>query len=223
MEKSKSQDKYTEITREIREEKMNWSFEEFLEKANEEEKVIPLKKVQKGGYFPKNFWMAASLILLFSVGVFFKFGNSNSVEDQNNLVKNEILKEKDNFQHESNFAVNAVNDSVEVRKDSIISDSSRTVEQSPEVDIMEKILPRRGRIRKDVRPRFAAVSSEMSDHKKNTEKPEYESNYVIINGQKIENEQEAIDLTKYSFRILSENVLKTVAQTDVITAINEEY
>src|SRR5690606_6958191 len=140
MEKSKSQDKYTEITREIREEKMNWSFEEFLEKANEEEKVIPLKKVEKGGYFPKNFWMAASLIFLFSVGVFFKFGNSNSVEDQNNLVKNEILKNKDNFQQESNFAVNAVNDSVEIKKDSIVSDSSRTVEQTPEVDIMEKIL-----------------------------------------------------------------------------------
>ncbi|KIA84261.1 hypothetical protein OA84_01575 [Kaistella solincola] len=223
MEKSKSQDKYTEITKEIREEKMNWSFEEFLGKANEEEKVIPRKKVQKGGYFPKNFWMAASVIFLLSIGIFFKFGNNNSVKDQDILVKNEILKNKDNFQQESNFAVNAVNDSVEVRKDSIISDSSRTVEQSPDVDIMEKILPRRGRIRKDLKPRFAAISSEISDHKKNTEKPEYESNYVIINGQKIENEQEAIDLTKYSFRILSENVSKTVAQTDVITTISDDY
>lgn len=223
MKTDKSQDKYTEITKEIREEKMNWSFEEFLEKAKEEEKVIPLKNAKKAGYFPKNFWMAASIIFLLSIGIFVKFGNSNSVEDQDILVKNEILKNKDQFQQESNFAVNAVNDSIDLKKDSIISDSSRTVEQTPEVDIMEKILPRRGRIRKDVRPRFAAVSSEMSDHKKNTEKPEYKANYVIINGQKIENEQEAIDLTKYSFRILSENVSKTVAQTDVITAINEEY
>src|SRR5690606_38481502 len=102
-------------------------------------------------------------------------------------------------------------------------DSSRTVEQRPEVDIMEKILPRRGRIRKDLKPRFATISSEISEHKNNTEKPEYHSNYVIINGQKIENEQEAIDLTKYSFRILSENVSKTVAQTDVITTISDDY
>ena len=39
MKTDKSQDKYTEITKEIREEKMNWSFEEFLEKAKEEEKA----------------------------------------------------------------------------------------------------------------------------------------------------------------------------------------
>ena len=49
----------------------------------------------------------------------------------------------------------------------------------------------------------------------------YESNYVIINGQKIENEQEAIDLAKYSLQILSENVSKTVAHTDVLPNFNE--
>ncbi|WP_226063156.1 hypothetical protein [Kaistella polysaccharea] len=224
MKTNKPEDKYTEITQELKEEKMNWDFEDFLEKTKQEEKIIPLKPQPKGGYFPKTFWMAASVILLLSVGLFVKYGNTHSVSEKDTMVKNEILKEKDHFQQESNFAVNAINDSIEIKKDSIVSDSSRTVDQVKETDIMDQILPRRGRIRKETRPRYANMSMpEKKEIQEKTDQPKYESNYVIINGQKIENEQEAIDLTKYSFRILSENVSKTMAQTDVITTINNDY
>ena len=70
---------------------------------------------------------------------------------------------------------------------------------------------------------ISEVSIPKDNEKTNSKTPKYESSYVIINGQKIENEQEAIDLTKYSFRILSENVSKTVAQTEVLNSFTNDY
>ena len=91
-------------------------------------------------------------------------------------------------------------------------------------DVIEKILPKRGRIKRQARPQFVDNSTpEKSATGKTAQNPEYQSNYVIINGQKIENEQEAIDLTKYSFRILSENVSKTVASTEAVNSFINDY
>ena len=221
MEKDKAQDKYKEITQELKEEKLNWDFEDFLEKTKREEKIIPLVKKTNGGSFPKTFWMAASVILLVSIGIFFNYETENSVKEKDSFVKNEILKTKDSFQQESNLAINPISDTIKIQAEPKASDSTTRVEQK-EVDIMDQILPKRGRIRRDSRPRYA----ENSAPKKVLPQPkssDYQSNYVIINGQRIENEQEAIDLTKYSFRILSENVSKTVAQTDVINSFNNDY
>ena len=223
MKKDQTQDKYKEITQELKEEKMNWDFEDFLEKTKQEEKVIPLVPKTKGGSFPKTFWMAASVILLVSIGIFFNYENGNTVSENDQLVQNEIKKQKDSFRQESNLAVNAINDSVKIKSDSIISDSTRTVEQTAEPDIIEQIIPKRGRINRNSRHRYAEISSPKDIEKTSSKTPKYESSYVIINGQKIENEQEAIDLTKYSFRILSENVSKTVAQTEVLNSFTNDY
>ena len=223
MKKDQTQDKYKEITKELKDEKMNWDFEDFLEKTKQEEKIIPLVPKTKGGSFPKTFWMAASVILLVSIGIFFNYENGNTVSENDQLVQNEIKKQKDSFRQESNLAVNAINDSLKIKSDSIISDSTRTVEQTAEPDIIEQIIPKRGRINRNSRQRYAENSTSKDIEKTNSKTPKYESSYVIINGQKIENEQEAIDLTKYSFRILSENVSKTVAQTEVLNSFTNDY
>ena len=52
MKKDQAQDKYKEITQDLKEEKMNWDFEDFLEKTKQEEKIIPLAPKTKGGTFP---------------------------------------------------------------------------------------------------------------------------------------------------------------------------
>ncbi|MDP2454276.1 MULTISPECIES: hypothetical protein [unclassified Kaistella] len=223
MKKDNTEDQYKKITQELNEEKMNWDFEDFLEKTKQEEKVIPLVPNKKGGSFPKTFWMAASVILLVSIGIFFNYESGNTVSENDQLVQNEIKKQKDSFRQESNLAVNAINDSLKIKSDSIISDSTRTVEQIDEADIMDQIIPKRGRIYRNSRQRYAEVSIPKDNEKTNSKTPKYESSYVIINGQKIENEQEAIDLTKYSFRILSENVSKTVAQTEVLNSFTNDY
>jgi hypothetical protein len=223
MKKDQIQDKYKEITQELKEEKMNWDFDDFLEQTKQEEKIIPLVRKTIGGSSPKIFWMAASVILIAALGIFFNYEPKNSVHEKDNLVQNEILKQKDTFQKESQLAFNAINDSMKVKSDTIISDSARTVEQINTTDIMEQIIPKRGRINRNSRQRYAEVSTLKDKEKPNVKTPKYESSYVIINGQKIENEQEAIDLTKYSFRILSENVSKTMAQTEVLNSFNNDY
>ena len=223
MKKDQAQDKYKEITQDLKEEKMNWDFEDFLEKTKQEEKIIPLTPKPKGGTFPKTFWMAASVILLLSVGIFFNYENENTISENDQLVQNEILKEKDNFQNEANLAINPISDTIKVKAEPKASDSTSSVEQK-EVDIIEQIIPKRGRINRNARQRYAEVSTPKKlKEKEKIESSDYESSYVIINGQRIENEQEAIDLTKDSFRILSENVSKTMAQTDVINNFNNDY
>ena len=221
MKNDQSQDKYEEITRSLKEEKMKWEFDDFLKKTTQEDKMIPLVTKTKGGSIPKIFWMAASVILLLSAGFFFKYENANTISENDQLVQNEILKQKDTFQQDSNLAVNLINDTLKVKSDRIISASTSTADQK-EGDIMDQILPKRGRINRNARESYAEVTTP-TKIKEKTQTIGYEPNYVIINGQKIENEQEAIDLTKYSFRILSENVSKTVAQTEILNSFTNDY
>ena len=212
-----NEDQYKEIMKDLKSEKMNWDFDEFL-KATEktETTTAPLTK-SKSASLPKFFWMAASAAVLIAIGVLFGLSRESKVEQQDQLVKNQILKHKDEFGNGNEIVAVHTPDSLQTVRDSLITDSSSV---SNDDEMMDKILPRRGRLKKQVR-QFYVQTPKKSDTKKSAT-PEYKSDYVIINGQRIENEQDAIDLTKYSFRILSENVSKTVAQTEAIpNFINE--
>ena len=218
--KTNADHKYDKIFNELKEEKMNWDFEDFLAKAEEKEEIIPLNKKSSGGTISKFYWMAASLVLLISAGVFFKFNQTKSIEDQDVFVKTEILKQKNDFGNGNEIVALQTNDSVKIVTDSLVSDS---VSHKDAADMVEKILPKRGRIKRESRPQFVQNSPEKSAKKPAENNTDYNSNYVIINGQRIENEQEAIDLTKFSFRILSENVSKTVASTEAMNSFNNDY
>ena len=218
--KTNADNQYDKIFNELKEEKMNWDFEDFLAKAEEKEEIIPLNKKSSGGTISKFYWMAASLVLLISAGVFFKFNETKSIEDQDVFVKTEILKQKNDFGNGNEIVALQTNDSVKIVTDSLVSDS---VSHKDAADMVEKILPKRGRIKRESRPQFVQNSPEKSAKKPAENNTDYNSNYVIINGQRIENEQEAIDLTKFSFRILSENVSKTVASTEAMNSFNNDY
>ena len=219
MKTDKSQDKYNEIFQELKEEKMNWDFEDFLAEAEKEEKPVIKIAEKKGASFPKFYWLAASLVLLASVGAFYKFNEKKSIDEQDNLVKNEIIKQKNDFGKDNEIVAVHSNDPLKTASDSLVTDS---VSIGTDEDLMDKILPKRGRIKRNSRPVYVQNdTAEKSAKKRNENVTVYESNYVIINGQKIENEQEAIDLAKYSLQILSENVSKTVAHTDVLPNFNE--
>ena len=221
MKTDKSQDKYNEIFQELREEKMNWDFKDFLAEAEKEKNPTIEVSEKKSASFPKFYWMAASVVLLVSMGVFYKISDQNKIDEQDQLVKNEILKQKDDFGNNNEIVAVHSNDSLKTASDSLVTDS---VSINYGEDVIEKILPKRGRIKRQTRPQFVDNSTpEKSATGKTAQNPEYQSNYVIINGQKIENEQEAIDLTKYSFRILSENVSKTVASTEAVNSFINDY
>lgn len=211
---------YDKIFNELKEEKMKWDFEDFLAETEEKEQIIPLKPKSSGGTISKFYWMAASLVLLISVGAFFKFNDTKSIEDQDILVKNEIIKHKNEFGNGNEIVANHTNNSLNIVSDSLVSDS---VSSRDAADMVEKILPKRGRIKRETRPQFVQNSPEKSAKKQEVKNNDYNPNFVIINGQKIENEQEAIDLTKFSFRILSENVSKTVASAEAVNSFNNDY
>ena len=212
--------KYKEIFEELKEDQMDWNFEEFLAETEKKEKIIPVVTKTKGGGIPKIFLMAASLVLLASLAIILKTSGNSTINEKDHLVRTEIERQKDNFGNGNEIVAMQNKDTLNVVSDSLHSDSTSV---KYDADIVEKILPKRGRIRRQSRPVFVQNSPEKSAKKLKENSIDYQSNYVIINGQKIENEQEAIDLTKYSFRILSENVSKTVASTEAVNNFNNDY
>ena len=106
MKTDKSQDKYNEIFQELREEKMNWDFEDFLAEAEKEKNLTTKISEKKSASFPKFYWMAASVVLLVSMGVFYKISDQNKMDEQDQLVKNEILKQKEiTISHKINISI----------------------------------------------------------------------------------------------------------------------
>jgi len=226
MSKEKFQDKYDEIFQNIKEEKMDWDFEDFLTKTEGKEDevetrndapIIPIDSKTKPS-FPKWFWMAASLVLLLSVGFIFNYNNTSALEDQSKLVENQIKNQKNDFieensDHQEQVAVNNVNDSIaEAKKDSIFQGN-----QMAEKDVLDEILPKRGRLKKERKPKFVYNSSYNKASKDSTG---YKDSYVIVNGKRIENVEEAINVTKYSFQIFANNVSEKLAKP---TVVDDDY
>ncbi|WP_185155161.1 hypothetical protein [Chryseobacterium sp. c4a] len=221
MKKDQLQDKYNEVFQSIKEEKMEWSFDDFLQQAEnkvpEEDAapIIPLEEKKKPS-FPKWFWMAASVTLVFGIGFFLK--NNSGVQDKENLVKNEVLKQKSGFieennNHQEQVAVNHTDSISGTKKDSIFQDN-----HVAEKDVMDEILPKRGRLKKERKPRYADNS--YFKNNKTKDSTGYENSYVIVNGKRIDNVEEAINVTKYSFQIFANNVSEKLAQP---TVVDDDY
>ncbi|WP_213277259.1 hypothetical protein [Chryseobacterium indologenes] len=225
MKKDQLQDKYNEIFRDIKEEKMDWSFEDFLQTAEGAEPeqhiapVIPLEEKKKPS-FPKWFWMAASVMLVLSIGFFLNNNNKNA-QDKEKLVKDEILKQKSGFieensDHQEQVAVNHTDSISGVKKDSVFQDN-----QVAEKDVMDEILPKRGRLKKETRPRY--VSNSSNNKNLSDSASSYNDSYVIVNGKRISSEKEAIDVAKYSFMKLGNEFKKTVASSQKNENLDSEY
>jgi len=218
MSKDKFQDKYDGIFQEIKEEKMDWDFEDFLKKAEQKEDevqenkqtpIIPIGTKAKPS-FPKWFWMAAGVIVLLSAGFILNRNQHSQVENQAQLVENQIKKQKKNFieensEHQEQVAFNPVNDSLsEARKDSLFEGGKMA-----EKDVLDEILPKRGRLKKERKPKYVSNASKKDS-------TGYKNSYVIVNGKRIDNVEEAINVTKYSFQIFANNVSEKLVQPKVV-------
>lgn len=210
-----------------KEETMDWDFNDFLNKA-EKGKVIPISSNQNNR-IPKAFWLAASVILLFGLAIGYQFwkpsteinqttiANNNSIEETNMYVENNIM--------ESDSAA---------MKNPMLEDSTSIKTNTStikEIDI-NQIVPKRGRIKKTNKERMAKNERQPNNNNENKiteptpkapEKPEYQDAYVVINGQKIENQEEAINVAKYSIQMLSNKMSQTVAQTSAIESMALDY
>lgn len=220
MNKDQFQDKYDEIFQNIKEEKMDWDFEDFLQKVENPEQesneapVIPLET--KKPSFPKWFWMAAGLLLLFSVGFMFNYNKNTDLEDQSQLVRNEVLRQKSDFMEENNepqqqVAVNYSDSISGAKKDSIFQGN-----HVAEKDVLDEILPKRGRLKKEAKPRYVDNSTFSRYNSPAKDSTGYKDSYVIVNGKRIDNVEEAINVTKYSFQIFANNVSEKLVQPKVL-------
>ncbi|GAA5102834.1 hypothetical protein GCM10023210_44150 [Chryseobacterium ginsengisoli] len=222
MSNDKFQDKYDEIFQNIKEEKMDWDFEDFLKKAEgkddevqeNETPIIPIGTKAKPS-FPKWFWMAASVVLLLSIGFIFNYNKNSDVVDQAKLVENQIKQQKNNFieensDHQEQVAVNHPSDSISGAKKDSIFQENRVAEK----DLLDEILPKRGRLKKERKPKYVYNSSKASDS------TGYKDSYVIVNGKRIENVEEAINVTKYSFQIFANNVSEKLVKP---TVVDDDY
>lgn len=210
MNSDKSQDKYDEIVKNLKSEKMDWDFEDFMQKTVDKTSEISTIKPKKYTLF----WLAASLILIFGIGFFFINDNKNNADDT--FVKNEILKQKNDFAEANTFIEKEEieNDSVQAQKDSTKNEET-PIYQSEE-KIMNKILSKKERLRIKLRPNYAVNEKKSSENN-------YQSDFVIINGKKIENEKEAVELTKIALNLFANNLNNTLQEAQPVENLTVEF
>ena len=204
---------YQNIFRELKEEKMDWNFEDFLKKTEEkpeETKIIPLKKGSGGGN-QKWYWMAASLVTLFGMMMFF---NSDITEP--------TLKP---------IASNESNPSEKPAQTNIIkpTENQKINSNSNIIKITKNNVKPTKKINHEFRNEHQNIASQPSKTVENSteilENPaeEYSADYVIVNGKKIYNEEEAIDITKEAFQLFASNVTKTINQAEPIKNLSINF
>lgn len=217
MSNDKFQDKYNEVFQSLKEEKMNWDFEDFLQKAEGNADLATSIPIQnKKSSFTKWFWMAASAVIVLGLTLIFSL-SENKVAEQENLVKNEVLKQKNEFiaenhEHETQMAVNFADSVAGEKRDSIFVESTIA-----ENDALDEILSKKARMKKKVKPKYVQNNSVTQDSSG------YRDSYVIVNGRKISSEKEALDVTTFSLMKMGKEFRKTVASFNKDEGFTEEY
>ena len=204
---------YQNIFREIKEEKMDWNFEDFLKKTEEkpeEAKIIPLKKGSGGGS-QKWYWMAASLVTMFGMMMFF---NPDITEP---TLKPIATNESNPSQKPAQINI------IKITENQYINNNSNTIK------VAENNVKPTKKINHQFRNEHQNIASQPSTDAKNSteilENPaeEYSADYVIVNGKKIYNEEEAIDITKEAFHLFASNVTKTINQAEPIKNLSSNF
>lgn len=220
MNKNQSQEQYNQIFQELKEEKMDWDFEDFLQKAEnkEESPIIPIHKKPS---LPKWFWMAASVLLVASLGIVYGLSFQQNPEEQAKFVESEIIKQKSEFikenqDHEHQVAVHLPDSIAGAKKDSIFQENTIA-----EKDVLDDILSKRARIKKESKPRF--VDNKSMKNTISADSMQYQDSYVIVNGKKITNEKEALEVTQYSLMRLGNKYQKSVASAHKNENYNDDY
>ncbi len=193
---------YQNIFRELKEEKMDWNFEDFLQKTEEnssDEKIVP---IQKGSGNTKWFWMAASVVVIFGLGMFFKI-NFEKPQVQPKIVNN-------NVQHE-------------------VKPPISVVQNGDQVSLIRKITvepARKKKSRYKNNAQYLAQNSTKNHHnsaKSDDENIEYNPNFVIINGKPVATEEDAIKYTKSAIDLLGGNINSTLENAEPVKLLTVNF
>lgn len=208
MNKDKFQDKYNEIFQEIKEEKMDWNFEDFLAQTKEKPegaKIVPLQKKSSKQWL----YIAASLVLITGFGIVLK---NNFFEST--TVKPTEIAQKDNSENTDNLIIAQT---TSVKSDDSNFPTTRTVNTEP-------IKRKKSKYKKSVQ--YLAKNS-MKNHdnsaKGDNENIEYNPNFVIINGKPVATEDEAIKYTKNAIDMLGGNINTALEKAEPVKLLTVNF
>lgn len=205
MNKDKFQDKYNQIFQELKEEKMDWDFEDFLEKAEKnsaDEKIVPIQK-KGGGSNTQWFWMAASVALVFGLGMFFR-----NTPEKNNVEPS---------------IVSTNTSSVKKDVSKPVVENVGTVSVTRKIDV-EPAKKKKSRYRNNAQ--YLAKNSVKHHHKSaqnDNEIIEYNPNFVIINGKPVATEEEAINYTKTALDMLGGNINSALENAEPVKLLTVNF
>ena len=205
MNKDKFQDKYNQIFQEIKEEKMDWDFEDFLQKAEKnsaDEKIVPIQK-KGGGSNTQWFWMAASVALVFGLGMFFR-----NTPEKNNVEPSIV-------------STNTSSVKKDVSKPVVENVGAVSVTRKIDVEPAKK---KKSRYRNNAQ--YLAKNSVKHHHKsaQNEEEIiEYNPNFVIINGKPVATEEEAINYTKTALDMLGGNINSALENAEPVKLLTVNF
>lgn len=202
--KNESDNPYFSFLKEEKQDKLDISFDDFLNKT-EEPKIVALPIVKKKSY--TQYWMAASLVLLMGVTGFWMFNNPENIEPQ--IAKHTETPKK-----------------VETPKVSPIENGSTQQLVLTQQNTQPKI--------QKVAKKNAAETTQFAYHQPKQIKTDYQQqnqvnsdsdynpNYVIINGKPIYNEQEAIAIAEDTFNFFASNVTQTINHAESAQNVSED-
>ena len=202
--KNESDNPYFSFLKEEKQDKLDISFDDFLNKT-EEPKIVALPIVKKKSY--TQYWMAASLVLLMGVTGFWMFNNPENIEPQ--IAKHTETPKK-----------------VETPKVSPIENGSTQQPVLTQQNTQPKI--------QKVAKKNAAETTQFAYHQPKQIKTDYQQqnqvnsdsdynpNYVIINGKPIYNEQEAIAIAEDTFNFFASNVTQTINHAESAQNVSED-
>ena len=209
MNKDKFQDKYNEIFQEIKKEKMDWNFEDFLAKTEEkpqDAKIVPLHKKSSKQWM----YIAASLVLITGFGIILK----NNFSENNTVEPTEIAKTNTSKTTENQNIDNDL---------SIANNSDNSIQITRNVNT-EPIKRKKSKYKNTAQ--YLAQNSTKNHHNsaKNDDKNiEYNPNFVIINGKPVATEEEAIKYTKNAIDMLGGNINTALEKAEPVKLLTVNF
>lgn len=212
MNKDSFQDKYQEIFQEMKEEKMNWDFDDFLAKTEEkpqDAKIVPLHKKSSKQWM----YIAASMVLIAGFGVILK----NNFSENTTIKPTEIAKTNTSKTTENQNIANDL---------SIASNSDNSIQITRNVNT-EPIKRKKSKYKNTAQ--YLAKNNYKSTYKhhKNIEKTEqeveYNPNFVIINGKPVASEDDAIKYTKNAIDMLGGNINTALEKAEPVKLLTVNF
>lgn len=210
MNTDKFQDKYNEIFQELKEEKMDWNFDDFLAQTEKplEAKIVSLKKK------PNKQWiyLAASMAVIVGFGIVLK----NNFSEKTNIEPTKIVQNT-TTENTSIQNITKIESTVKVTDNTM--PITRTINTEP-------VKRKKSKYKNTAQYLAKNHQSTYKNQKKvhiDDEIVEYNPSFVIINGKPVATEDEAIKYTKNAIDMLGGNINTALEKAEPVKLLTVNF